>query len=105
LRRDDLLRLCSELAESISAILDENGYLTASVEELMQSGNIRRTIWTMPWPSFRTLIYRRRRGGFARVPASQLKAFDPQNTLAQKIVSEHSQAGSIEPVEGIARGS
>jgi len=27
-----------ELAESIISNLDENGYLTASVEELMQSG-------------------------------------------------------------------
>src|ERR1700731_4432413 len=87
-----------ELAESI------NGYLTASVEELMQSGKYSQDDLDdalavvqdfdpigVGAKDLRECLLR------------QLKAFDPQNTLAQQIVSEHLRQVQSNQLKEIAR--
>src|SRR5438445_8136448 len=93
-----------ELAESIIGNLDENGYLTASVEELMQSGKYSQDDLDdalavvqdfdpigVGAKDLRECLLR------------QLKAFDPQNTLAQQIVSEHLKQVQSNQLKEIAR--
>src|ERR1700724_2776156 len=79
-----------ELAESIIGNLDENGYLTASPEELAQNGKYSQddlddAIAVVQ--DFDPIGVGAR--DLRECLLLQLKAFDPQNTLAQQIVSEH----------------
>src|ERR1700752_1346311 len=93
-----------ELAESIIGNLDENGYLTASVEELMQSGKYSQDDLDDALAVVQDF-------GPIGVGARdlreclllQLKAFDPQNTLAQQIVSEHLKQVQLNQLKEIAR--
>jgi RNA polymerase sigma-54 factor len=91
------MTICSEavteLAESIIGNLDENGYLTASTEELVLSGKFTQ--------DFDPIGVGAR--DLRECLLLQLKAFDPTNTLAQQIVSEHLKQVQSNQLKEIAR--
>src|SRR5260370_1130421 len=79
-----------EIADSIIGNLDENGYLTASTEELMQNGKYSQDDLDDALAvvqDFDPIGVGAR--DLRECLLRQLKAFDPQNTLAHQIVSEH----------------
>jgi RNA polymerase sigma-54 factor len=93
-----------EIAESIIGNLDENGYLTASVEELAQSGkyshdDLEDALAVVQ--DFDPIGVGAR--DLRECLLLQLKAFDPQNTLAQQIVSEHLKQVQSNQLKDIAR--
>jgi len=93
-----------EIAESIIGNLDENGYLTASQEELLQEGkytqdDLEDAIAVVQ--DFDPIGVGAR--DLRECLLLQLKAFDPQNTLAQQIVSEHLKQAQANQLKEIAR--
>src|SRR5262249_56710176 len=93
-----------ELVESIIGNLDENGYLTASVEELSQDGKYSQddlddAIAVVQ--DFDPIGVGAR--DLRECLLLQLKAFDPQNTLAQQIVSEHLKQVQSNQLKEVAR--
>jgi RNA polymerase sigma-54 factor len=93
-----------ELVESIIGNLDENGYLTASVEELVQSGqysqdDLEDALAVVQ--DFDPIGVGAR--DLRECLLLQLKAFDPQNTLAQQIVSEHLKQVQANQLKEVAR--
>src|SRR6202142_1269249 len=79
-----------EIAESIIGNLDENGYLTASIEELAQEGkysqdDLEDAVAVVQ--DFDPIGVGAR--DLRECLLLQLKAFDPQNTLAYQIVADH----------------
>jgi RNA polymerase sigma-54 factor len=100
--------ICSEevreLVENIIGNLDENGYLTASVEELAQNGKYSQddlddAIAVVQ--DFDPIGVGAR--DLRECLLLQLKAFDPQNTLAQQIVSDHLKQVQANQLKEIAR--
>ncbi len=86
--------ICTEtvrqIAETIVGNLDENGYLTATLEEIAQSGNFS----TEDVEEALTLVQEFDPPGVGARDLReclllQLKVLDPQNALALEIVSEH----------------
>src|SRR6184192_4269579 len=79
--------ICSDsvrdLVESIIGNLDENGYLMASTEELTQNGKFSQDDLDDA--------------------LAVVQAFDPQNTLAQQIVSEHLKQVQANQLKEVAR--
>jgi RNA polymerase sigma-54 factor len=100
--------ICSEtvrtVAESIIGNLDENGYLTATLEEIAQSGN-----YSMEdVEEALAMVHEFDPPGVAARDLSeclllQLKVLDPQNTLAQQIVMEHLKLLQNNQLKEIAR--
>src|ERR1700745_1605785 len=93
-----------ELVESIIGNLDENGYLTASTEELSQNGKYSQDDLDDALAvvqDFDPIGVGAR--DFRECLLLQLKAFDPQNTLAQQIVSEHLKQVQANQLKDIAR--
>src|SRR5271169_4829873 len=93
-----------EIVENIIGNLDENGYLTASVEELSQDGqysqdDLEDAIAVVQ--DFDPIGVGAR--DLRECLLLQLKAFDPQNTLAQQIVSEHLKQVQSNQLKEIAR--
>src|ERR1700681_385001 len=93
-----------ELAENIIGNLDENGYLMASLEELMQNGNYSQddlddAIAVVQ--DFDPIGVGAK--DLRECLLLQLKAFDPQNTLAQQVVSEHLKQVQSNQLKDIAR--
>jgi len=93
-----------EIAESIIGNLDENGYLTASQEELLQEGkytqdDLEDAVAVVQ--DFDPIGVGAR--DLRECLLLQLKAFDPQNTLAQQIVSEHLKQVQSNQLKEIAR--
>lgn len=79
-----------EIAENIIGNLDENGYLTASMEELLQDGEHSQDDFEDALAvvqDFDPIGVGAR--DLRECLLLQLKAFDPQNVLAHQIVSEH----------------
>ena len=100
--------ICSEtvrdLVEEIIGNLDENGYLTASTEELMQNGKYTQddlddAIAVVQ--DFDPIGVGAR--DLRECLLLQLKAFDPQNTLAHQIVSDHLKQVQSNQLKEIAR--
>src|SRR5881296_253567 len=93
-----------EIAENIIGNLDENGYLMASLEELSQNG-------TCPAEDIEEALTVVQEFDPLGVGARdlreclllQLKTLDPQNTLAQQIVSEHLKQVQANQLKEIAR--
>ncbi|HXU48569.1 MAG TPA: RNA polymerase factor sigma-54 [Candidatus Binatia bacterium] len=88
------MAICSEtvrkIAESIIGNLDENGYLTATLEEIAASGNYS----TEDVEEALTMVQEFDPPGIAARDLQeclllQLKVVDPQNVLAQQIITEH----------------
>jgi len=93
-----------ELVENIIGNLDENGYLTASVEELGQSGKYSQDDLDDALAvvqDFDPIGVGAR--DLRECLLLQLKAFDPQNTLAQQIVSEHLKQVQSNQLKEVAR--
>jgi RNA polymerase sigma-54 factor len=93
-----------ELAESIIGNLDENGYLTASTEELMQDGKYTQDDLDDALAvvqDFDPIGVGAR--DLRECLLLQLKAFDPTNTLAQQIVSEHLKQVQANQLKEVAR--
>src|SRR5258705_12872330 len=93
-----------ELVESIIGNLDENGYLTASVEELVQSGQFSQDDLEDALAvvqDFDPIGVGAR--DLRECLLLQLKAFDPENTLAQQIVSEHLKQVQANQLKEVAR--
>ena len=93
-----------ELVESIIGNLDENGYLTASVEELSQNGKYSQDDLDDALAvvqDFDPIGVGAR--DLRECLLLQLKAFDPQNTLAQQIVSEHLKQVQANQLKEVAR--
>src|SRR6201997_4532197 len=93
-----------ELAENIIGNLDENGYLTASREELAQDekysqDDLDDAIAVVQ--DFDPIGVGAK--DLRECLLLQLKAFDPQNTLAQQIVSEHLKQVQSNQLKEIAR--
>ena len=93
-----------EIADSIIGNLDENGYLTASTEELLQDGkytqdDLEDAIAVVQ--DFDPIGVGAR--DLRECLLLQLKAFDPQNALAQQIVSEHLKQVQSNQLKEIAR--
>ena len=100
--------ICSEkvrdLVEEIIGNLNENGYLTASTEELMQNGKYSQddlddAIAVVQ--DFDPIGVGAR--DLRECLLLQLKAFDPQNTLAHQIVSDHLKQVQSNQLKEIAR--
>ena len=100
--------ICSEsvrqLVEEIIGNLDENGYLTASTEELSQNGKYSQddlddAIAVVQ--DFDPIGVGAR--DLRECLLRQLKAFDPQNTLAHQIVSDHLRQVQSNQLKEIAR--
>ncbi len=94
----------SEIVENIIGNLDENGYLTASNEELSQEGkysqdDIEDAIAVVQ--DFDPIGVGAR--DLRDCLLLQLKAFDPQNTLAQQIVSDYLKQVQSNQLKEIAR--
>jgi RNA polymerase sigma-54 factor len=93
-----------EAADAIIGNLDENGYLTATLEEISQSGGFSaedvEEALTMvqefdpPGVAARDL---------AECLLLQLKVVDPQNTLAQQIISDHLKLLQNNQLKEVAR--
>jgi len=93
-----------ELVESIIGNLDENGYLTASPEELIQNGKYSQDDLDDALAvvqDFDPIGVGAR--DLRECLLLQLKAFDPQNTLAQQIVSEHLKQVQANQLKEVAR--
>ena len=93
-----------ELVESIIGNLDENGYLTASTEELTQSGKFSQDDLDDALAvvqDFDPIGVGAR--DLRECLLLQLKAFDPQNALAQQIVSEHLKQVQANQLKEVAR--
>src|SRR5690242_19736378 len=93
-----------EIVENIIGNLDENGYLTASVEELLQNGKYTQDDLDDALAvvqDFDPIGVGTR--DLRECLLLQLKAFDPQNTLAQQIVSEHLKQVQSNQLKEIAR--
>jgi RNA polymerase sigma-54 factor len=93
-----------EIADSIIGNLDENGYLTASTEELLQDGkytqdDLEDAIAVVQ--DFDPIGVGAR--DLRECLLLQLKTFDPQNALAQQIVSEHLKQVQSNQLKEIAR--
>jgi RNA polymerase sigma-54 factor len=100
--------ICSEMvreiAETIIGNLDENGYLTATLEEIAQNGrysaeDVEEALAVVhefdpPGVAARDL---------RECLLMQLKVLDPQNTLAQQIVSDHLKLLQNSQLKEIAR--
>jgi RNA polymerase sigma-54 factor len=100
--------ICSEtvreIAETIIGNLDENGYLTATLEEIAQNGrysaeDVEEALAVVhefdpPGVAARDL---------RECLLMQLKVLDPQNTLAQQIVSDHLKLLQNSQLKEIAR--
>src|SRR3984885_2262818 len=100
--------ICSEtvqeLAESIIGNLDENGYLTASVEELLQGGKYSQDDLDDALAvvqDFDPIGVGAR--DLRECLLLQIKAFDPTNTLAQQIVSDHLKQVQGNQLKEVAR--
>ncbi len=93
-----------EIAETIVGNLDENGYLTATLEEIAQAGN-----YDMEdVEEALTMVQEFDPPGVAardlrECLLMQLKVLDAQNTLAQQIVSEHLKLLQNNQLKEIAR--
>jgi RNA polymerase sigma-54 factor len=100
--------ICTEtvrkIAESIIGNLDENGYLTATLEEIQQAGN-----YSMDdVEEALAMVQEFDPPGIAArdLPECllmQLKVLDPQNTLAQQIVTEHLKLLQNNQLKEVAR--
>src|ERR1700723_136775 len=93
-----------ELAESIIGNLDENGYLTASNEELLQEGRYSQDDLDDALAvvqDFDPIGVGAR--DLRECLLLQLKAFDPTNTLAQQIVADHQNQVQSNPLKEVAR--
>ena len=93
-----------ELAESIIGNLDENGYLTASNEELLQEGKYTQDDLDDALAvvqDFDPIGVGAR--DLRECLLLQLKAFDPTNSLAQQIVSEHLKQVQANQLKEVAR--
>ena len=93
-----------ELAESIIGNLDENGYLTATIDELGQDGKYSQDDLDDALAvvqDFDPIGVGAR--DLRECLLLQLKAFDPQNTLAQQIVSEHLKQVQANQLKEVAR--
>src|SRR5258708_17121948 len=93
-----------EIADSVIGKLDENGYLTASAEELTQNGkysqdDLEDALAVVQ--DFDPIGVGTR--DLRECLLRQLKAFDPQNTLAQQIVSEHLKQVQSNQLKEVAR--
>ena len=93
-----------EIAETIIGNLDENGYLTATLEEIEQAGNYS----VDDVEEALTMVQEFDPPGVAARDLReclllQLKVLDPQNTLAQQIVSEHLKLLQNNQLKEIAR--
>src|SRR5262250_2454361 len=93
-----------EVAEHIIGNLDENGYLTASSEELTENGkyssdDLDDAVAVVQ--DFDPIGVGAR--DLRECLLLQLKAFDPQNTLAQQIVSEHLKQVQANQLKEVAR--
>jgi RNA polymerase sigma-54 factor len=93
-----------EIAESIIGNLDENGYLTASPEELAQEGkysqdDLEDALAVVQ--DFDPIGVGAR--DLRECLLLQLKAFDPQNTLAHQIASEHLKQVQSNQLKEVAR--
>lgn len=100
--------ICSDtvrdLAENIIGNLDENGYLTATLEELAQEGkyspdDLDDALAVVQ--DFDPIGVGAR--DLRECLLLQLKAFDPQNTLAQQIVSDHLKQVQSNQLKEVAR--
>jgi RNA polymerase sigma-54 factor len=94
----------TEIVENIIGNLDENGYLTASPEELSQDGkysqdDLEDAIAVVQ--DFDPIGVGAK--DLRECLLLQLKAFDPQNTLAQQIVSDHLRQVQANQLKEIAR--
>ena len=93
-----------EIAETIIGNLDENGYLTATLEEISQASN-----YSMEdVEEALTMVQEFDPPGVAARDLREcllleLKVLDPQNTLAQQIVSEHLKLLQNSQLKEIAR--
>ncbi|MGH9704803.1 MAG: RNA polymerase factor sigma-54 [Candidatus Acidiferrales bacterium] len=93
-----------EIAETIIGNLDENGYLTATLEEISQNGqytsdDVEEALAVVqefdpPGVAARDL---------RECLLMQLKAVDPQNTIAQQVISEHLKLLQNNQLKEIAR--
>jgi RNA polymerase sigma-54 factor len=93
-----------ELVENIIGNLDENGYLTASIEELSQGGKYSQDDLDDALAvvqDFDPIGVGAR--DLRECLLVQLKAFDPQNTLAQQVVSEHLKQVQANQLKEVAR--
>src|SRR5512137_1907117 len=93
-----------EIAENIIGNLDENGYLTATMEELMQGGKYSQDDLDDALAvvqDFDPIGVGAR--DLRECLLLQLKRFDPQNTLAQQIVSEHLKQVQSNQLKEVAR--
>ncbi len=93
-----------ELAESIIGNLDENGYLTASTEELLGEGKYTQDDLDDALAvvqDFDPIGVGAR--DLRECLLLQLKAFDPTNSLAQQIVSEHLKQVQANQLKEVAR--
>src|SRR6266849_3863369 len=102
------MSICTEtvrqIAEAIVGNLDENGYLTATLEEIAQSGNygmedVEEALAVVqefdpPGVAARDL---------RECLLMQLKLLDPQNALAQQVVSDHLKLLQNNQLKEIAR--
>jgi RNA polymerase sigma-54 factor len=93
-----------ELVENIIGNLDENGYLTASTEELAQNGkysvdDLDDALAVVQ--DFDPIGVGAR--DLRECLLLQLKAFDPQNTLAYQVVSDHLKQVQSNQLKEIAR--
>src|SRR6201988_1871226 len=100
--------ICSEsvkeIAESIIGNLDENGYLTASMEELLQDGKYTQDDLDDALAvvqDFDPIGVGAR--DLRECLLLQLHAFDPTNTLAYQVVSEHLKQVQANQLKEIAR--
>src|ERR1700732_391219 len=102
------MSICTEtvrkIAESIIGNLDENGYLTATLDEISESGNfsmedVEEALamvqeFDPPGVGARDL---------QECLLMQLKVIDPQNTLAQQIIAEHLKLLQNNQLKEVAR--
>ncbi|MGH9773720.1 MAG: RNA polymerase factor sigma-54 [Candidatus Acidiferrales bacterium] len=100
--------ICSDAARKAAEViignLDENGYLTATLEEIAQSGNYAMedveeglaVVQEFDPPGVAARDLR-------ECLLMQLKLLDPQNTLAQQVVSEHLKLLQNSQLKEIAR--
>jgi RNA polymerase sigma-54 factor len=100
--------ICSEsvkeIAENIIGNLDENGYLVASLEELKQDGKYSQDDLddaVAVVQDFDPIGVGAR--DLRECLLLQLKAFDPQNALAQQVVSDHLKQVQANQLKEIAR--
>ena len=105
IKREHLQRdRCAKIAELIIGNLDENGYLMATLEEISQSDNymlddVEEALAVVqefdpPGVAARDL---------RECLLLQLKLLDPQNTLAQQVISEHLKMLQNNQLKEIAR--